>query len=246
MPGNNQLSPILTTARDILKENSNKPMHINDIAEAAVKSARNQQMSAEEFAKRLCGALAAHLKLKTQTPIFSKPLNKKGKPQKGIYRLKQAREPVAQKPAPPQPSNLFTGKAGELAVMSELLFWEYNASLMTVDEGIDIVASKNKEYFHIQVKTSSLKTNGGYSFSVSHKAFAQYSGNNTYYVFVMRKDNASNDYAVIPSSHLSLLIKMNVIGGATGLAINIMPDNKGRRFTLNGSDIAGLINNFKL
>jgi hypothetical protein len=241
-----ELSSILATARDILKENGNKPMHVNDIADLAVKSARNQQMPADEFAVKLSGALAAHLKLKTSSPIFAKPLNKKGRPQKGIYRLKQARETSAQKPIPPQVSTLFTGKAGELAVMSELLFWGYNASLMTVDDGIDIVASQNKDYFHIQVKTSTVKTNGGYSFSVPHKSFAQYSGNDTYYVFVMRKDNALCDYAVIPSSHLSLLKKMDLISGATGLSINIMPDAKGRKFSLNSSDITGLINNFKL
>lgn len=246
MSGEAKLSTILTTAQEILKENKNQAMHVNDIAAAAVNSNRNQGMTAEDFAIKLSGALAAHLKLKTSKPIFTKPLNKQGRPQKGIYCLKRTKDAAIIKPIAPQASNLFTGKAGELAVMSELLFWEYNASLMTVDMGLDIVASKNKEYFHIQVKTSATKTNSGYSFSVPHKAFSQYSGNNTYYVFVMRKDNALCDYAVIPSSHLSLLIKTGKIGGATAYAITITPDIKGRRFTMNGSDITGLINNFKL
>ena len=41
MTTNAQLSQILITARDIFKENKNKPLHIKEIAEFAVKSARN-------------------------------------------------------------------------------------------------------------------------------------------------------------------------------------------------------------
>ena len=67
MTKNVQLSPLLTTARDILRENKNRPMHVNEISELATKSARNQTMTVEEFSTKLSGALASHLKLKTQT-----------------------------------------------------------------------------------------------------------------------------------------------------------------------------------
>ena len=81
------LSPILLTARDILRE-SKKPMHVNDLATVAVSSNRNLGMSPEAFALKLAGALSQHLKLKTQKPIFAKPQNKNGSYKKGIYRLK--------------------------------------------------------------------------------------------------------------------------------------------------------------
>ncbi len=244
MAGNAQLSPILATAKDILRENKNRPMHVNEIAELAVKSARNQAMSPEEFATRLSGALAAHLKLKTQTPIFTKPLNKKGRPLKGIYRLKQERIPsIATNITAPEVSTNFMGKAGEQAVMSELLFWGYNASLMTVDEGIDIVASKDNKYFHVQVKASMERNSGGYSFQIKRKAFDLNHSAQTYYVFVMRK-NLSCHFAVLPSSHLENLRMTNVIGGQNDLSITIVADDKGKRFSLNGSDITGWIDNF--
>ena len=244
MLGNAQLSPILATARDILKEHKNKPMHISEIVDVAVNSARNQSMSSEDFATKLGAALAAHLKLKTQKPIFTKPLNKKGRPQKGIYRLKQEKgPPVIPPPPPPTISNNFIGKAGELAVMSELLFWGNNASMMTVDEGLDIVASKNNKYSHIQVKTSSEKINRTFAFQVTLKAFTTHDSAQTYYVFVMRKSPFSH-FAVLPSNHLENLRITNVIGGAGKLSITITADEKWRRFSLNGSDITGWINNF--
>lgn len=53
----------------------------------------------------------------------------------------------------------FSGKAGECAVMSELLFRGYNVNRMMVDGGIDLVAFKDGFYFFYQVKTVCV-TNG--------------------------------------------------------------------------------------
>ena len=67
----------------------------------------------------------------------------------------------------------YFGKAGEHAVSSELLFWGYNVSSMAVDQGVDLVASKNGKYFHLQVKTATPQSqpNGvsKYQFSVKEK-----------------------------------------------------------------------------
>ena len=48
----------------------------------------------------------------------------------------------------------YVGKAGEYRVVSELIFRGYNANIISVDDGIDIVATKNDKLFNIQVKTS--------------------------------------------------------------------------------------------
>lgn len=53
-----------------------------------------------------------------------------------------------------QISTQYVGKAGEHFVVSELLFRGYNASIMNVDEGLDIVATKEGKLYNIQVKTS--------------------------------------------------------------------------------------------
>lgn len=50
----------------------------------------------------------------------------------------------------------FSGRAGECAVMSELLFRGYNVNRMLVDGGIDLVAFKDGSYFFYQVKTVSV------------------------------------------------------------------------------------------
>lgn len=239
-----ELSPLLEAARQILAE-AKQPMHVNDIAAEAVRTHRNQQMSAEEFAKRVASALAANLK--TRAPVFAKVKNKDGTMKRGIYRLRQTRIAPPRPPEPPQVSAAFLGKAGEHAVMSELLFWGFNASLMAVDEGIDVVASKDNRYFHIQVKTSSPSETGRYTFTIRNESFEANDSAQTFYIFVMRRKGGGNDYAVIPSSHLRNLKGLGVIGGANGLSITIAPDEKGRSFTMNRrDDITLFINSFGL
>lgn len=56
-------------------------------------------------------------------------------------------------------SNDFTGRAGECAVMAELLFRGYNVNRMMVDGGIDLVGFKNSNYYFYQVKTVGVKNN---------------------------------------------------------------------------------------
>lgn len=89
-------------------------------------------------------------------------------------------------------SNDFTGRAGECAVMSELLFRGYNVNRMMVDGGIDLVAFKDGAYFFYQVKTVSLKNgtiqasipidnydkNRGYASQMRYVIVARYKGNN--------------------------------------------------------------------
>lgn len=236
------LTPILETARQILSEHK-KAMHVNDIAEIAVCTNRNQQLPSDEFAKKLSSALAANLKVKK--PAFAKVANKNGTMKRGVYRLKQVRVPAASTVAvAPAVGNNFLGKAGEYAVMSELLFWGYNVSLMSVDEGIDIVASQNNRYFHLQVKTSALNDAGKFTFTIRGDVFAANNNAQTFYIFVMRK-KCGMDYAVIPSSHLHHLKNLGVIASTNGLSITISTDEKGKIFFLNRKDNISLyINNF--
>lgn len=242
------LSPILEVARRILSE-TRQPMHVNDIAAEALRTASNMQLSAEEFAKKLSGALAGNLK--TKQPTFAKIPNKTGGFRKGIYKLRPARQkspapPIDPTPPPPVSTN-FLGKAGEYAVMAELLYRGYNASLMSVDEGVDVVASKDNDYFHIQVKTSALGANGKYAFFIKNNAFVANNGGKTFYIFVMRGDAGSNHFAVFPSTQLGIHRDTGIIGGANGMSLFVTPDQKGRSFTMNkGQSIDHFINNFGL
>lgn len=82
----------------------------------------------------------------------------------------------------------FTGKAGECAVMSELLFRGYNVNRMMVDGGIDLVGFYEGYYYFYQVKTVGLNTgvinasipidnfdkNRGYSSQMRYVVVARY------------------------------------------------------------------------
>jgi len=125
----NDLTPILTVARDILTSNK-AGMHVNDIAAEAVRSNKNMGMTADVMAIKLSSALSAHLNLKkTKTSIRKSAQQKTAQKKLGMYRLKQSRTSQAFSNMEPPPVDTgYFGKAGELAVMSELLFWGYNVS----------------------------------------------------------------------------------------------------------------------
>jgi hypothetical protein len=241
------LTPILAIAKEILASAGLKGMHVDDIAGAAVNSNKNLGLSAEDFSKRLQAALPANLKLKTSKPSFVRVLGNKGQYKRGWYRVKQDKTGtvVAQVTPPDNADKNFVGKAGEFAVMSELLFWGYNASVMTVDSGIDVVASKDNKYFHIQVKTSVEKDGDGrFQFSIKNNSFISQNGSNMFYVFVLRR-GLTNEFVIIPSSHLQILIAGGKISPGPTLSIQIQVDANRKKYVLNQSSAVDLfVGNF--
>lgn len=240
------LSPILSVARDILRNAPGKALHVDSIAEEAVATNRNMTMSADVFSRKLQSALAANLKLKTQKPTFARVASaKKGVFRKGWYRLKQERTVAAiANVEPPEVSSAFIGRGGEHSVMGELLFWGYNVSMMAVDNGVDLVAEKNNVYFNVQVKTSTESSEGRYLFTVKRNAFLLNDKASMFYVLVIRK-KVSNEYLVIPSSFIRTLIdaSSNGMGSMVSLVVNV--DERGRRYVLNGStDVNLFVGNF--
>ena len=235
-----ELTPLLQVAKEILKGAGRKGMHVNDIAEAAVSHNKNMGLPAEELSKKLLASLSRNLKLKTSKPTFAK-VNwdkgpRKGKPKQGWYRLRPEKAtPVAEAIEIPKTDKNFLGKAGEFAVMSELLFWGFNASVMTVDDGIDIVASKHNKFFHIQVKTATKQDSGKYLFTINPASFKKYHAANVYYVFVLR-DRNKNEFIVIPSTHIDYLIEAGVITGTTVLSLIITCNQEGTKLHLNGKN----------
>ncbi|MDA8969132.1 hypothetical protein N9F48_03585, partial [Akkermansiaceae bacterium] len=140
-------------------ESQGGAMHVNDIALLASEMGLCRVDELDDLPSRLSGSLSQNVKSKQ--PIFSKVKNGSGGHKKGIYRLKQKRSRRTTIPkenfiteAVEATSTQFTGKGGEYAVMSELLFRGFNSSVMTVDDGIDLIAEKKNSYFHIQVKTT--------------------------------------------------------------------------------------------
>jgi hypothetical protein len=91
----------------------------------------------------------------------------------------------------------YTGKGGEHLVCSELLFRGFNASIMSVDVGMDIIATKENKLFSIQVKTANISALNVYNFDVRKVSFERHDSGNIYYVFVLRGKNESN-YLILP------------------------------------------------
>jgi len=123
----------------------------------------------------------------------------------------------------------FVGKAGEHLVCSELLFRGYNASIMSVDVGMDITATKGNKLFSIQVKTANLNQYNYYNFDVRKVSFEKDYSGNVFYVFVLKGDE-KNNYLILPrviieqKVHEKAILEIN--GGKTyRVNIRIREDN---------------------
>lgn len=91
----------------------------------------------------------------------------------------------------------YIGKAGEYLVCSELLFRGFNASIMSVDTGVDIVATKENRLYGIQVKTARLNKFNTYVFDVRKVSFDRHSNGNTFYIFVLHSEKKTN-FLILP------------------------------------------------
>lgn len=144
----------------------------------------------------------------------------------GFYKKRKRR------PAPSDGDNLpsdYMGRAGECAVISELLFHGYNANHMMVDNGVDIVAVKNNVYYYIQVKTVNIR-NGVVYAQIGNEKYDQYINTQMRYFIVARyKDNGviRNMFFQLTPSYISQAIYEGAIKqGSNSLSIKIKFNDK--------------------
>lgn len=233
----NQAESILLSAKE--------GMHVNDIAAKIV--AANPGENLETVKSKLSAALAANVKKKDAR--FSKIKNKSGGLRKGIYRIKKQSQQKVVASILPEPVDIndtgFIGRAGEYAVMSEMLFLGFNVSLMSVDKGIDVVAENDGKYFHIQVKTATVR-DGVYSFGIKRKSFESNNNGLTFYIFVMRGNKRSN-LLIFPSSHITTFVDAGLVKGVDTLGFRVSYEGKQQKYTLNNKqDLALYVNKFGL
>jgi hypothetical protein len=167
-----------------------KPMHVDEIAQHSVAMGLSPAETVQELSRKLSTSLAQHVK--SRHAFFRKIKNDTGGYKRGIYALKKQgilprhRHHKIVLDSLPHVSTQYTGAAGEHAVYAELLFRGFNASIMTVDEGIDIVASRENRFFHIQVKAAN-ESDSCFSFSIRRSIFEAHKNGLTFYVFVIRR-----------------------------------------------------------
>lgn len=109
-----------------------------------------------------------------------------------------------------QISTQYVGKAGEHFVVSELLFRGYNASIMNVDEGLDIVATKDGKLFNIQVKTSNKNRFDRYISDIRISSFEKFNSGNTYYIFILKSPDDTKSL-IFPSHEMQKFIDQKII-----------------------------------
>ena len=181
-----------------------------------------------------------------------------------IVRTKEGKYKRRPSTAPPKETQaidkLFEGAAGETAVISELLFREFNANRMMVDKGIDIVATKDNVYRYIQVKTSNVKNNGCVYWQIKQERFDAYVVNQLRYILVARyeerfkyKDEPviRNMFFVLTSNDIDRGKKQGWINdGAEFLSIKVRFDTQtgAPKFynDSNETDATYFLNNFDL
>jgi len=117
----------------------------------------------------------------------------------------------------------FIGKGGEHLVCSELLFRGFNASIMSVDVGVDLSAIKDNKFFGIQVKTARKNNSEIYNFHIRRKSFERFNQGNIFYILVLR-DGINNSFLILPASEVEKKIKEGAIfavNNKTGYALSI-------------------------
>ncbi len=68
---------------------------------------------------------------------------------------------------------------------------------MSVDVGMDIIATKDSQLFSIQVKTANLNRFEVYNFDVRKVSFERHNSGNVYYVFVLHTEKKT-DFLILP------------------------------------------------
>ena len=96
----------------------------------------------------------------------------------------------------------YIGKAGEMAVLTELTFRGYNVTAMSVDEGIDLVASKDNIFYFIQVKTTYIDDNSRFSIQIPIENYNRVKSNNIIYIFVLREEIGAMRYFVFHQNEI--------------------------------------------
>ncbi len=173
------------------------------------------------------------------------------------YKRKSNTSP-GMKPPIGNPDSNYMGKAGECAVMGELLFRGYNVNNMMVDEGVDLVASKDNVFFYIQVKTKSISEKNRFYFQIKRERFDAFIGTQMRYILVARCASKEgydrNIFFKFNNDDIERLRFNNVIPkpseGSAVLSLKIEFDERtGKAFAYDGKyreDVTYSMNNFKL
>jgi hypothetical protein len=199
------------SAIEILKKKE-MPLHYTEITRLALESGILETESTNPE-KTMNSQLTVDIKSKKGGSDFKKTST-------GVFALNPHKKEIIQTPKIIETEkeqeekikieSCFIAKGGEHLVCSELLFRRFNASIMSVDNGIDISAIKDDKFFGIQVKTARKNKVGTYPFYIPGTSFKKHNKGNIFYVLLLR-DEEQNRYLVLPSNEVEKKIKEGAI-----------------------------------
>lgn len=240
---------LLDVVEEILTEMPKKEGHVNDIAELAIAKNKNWGLDYETLKTKINNSLNSTVKRKSGSK-FTRVPTKSGTPakgpfKKGIYRLKRAKTSQPLSPVQATQDRAFLGKGGEYAVASELMFRDFNVSLMVVDKGVDLVAEKHNKYFNIQVKTAS-ENDSSWSFTIKNDSFDSSLGGQTHYAFVAREERA-NTFFIIPSVQIKTFLDTGILTrNKSSITVKMIRLEGGKKWSLNNLDVAHFMGAFHI
>jgi hypothetical protein len=245
---------LIEQIKEVMSEHTDAA-HVNDIAQMVLDGFPDMQIELDKLPSKISSVLSSDVRKISTKSSFSKVKNKTGGFKKGVYRFKKKVIAKPMPPSSPKITNQYTKKAGETAVISELLFYGFNASAMVIGDGIDIIAGKKNKYFHIRVKTPNPTDSGVFEVSLKRSSFIVKDSLQTFYIFVLRENDTYryndeyfyryyNDYLILPSSQIRQFIDVGTIKDGTNFSIWIQKDKR-NRYLLNATeDVTASINTF--
>ena len=148
-----------------------------------------------------------------------------------------------------QRANLYLGKAGQLAVMSEFLVRCWNVAMPEVDVGDDLFVVEDKKgiFYRIQVKTATaVERRNGFStqFKLSLKQLSVAIEPEIYYIFVVRRRRNWQHFIVIKRRDLFNLLEKHSIGTLANDNLMLYFSFQNDKATCSNLDFSEFLNNF--
>ena len=148
-------------------------------------------------------------------------------------------------------TNLYVGKAGQFAAMSEFLMRGWNVAVPEVDIGDDIfvVRDENGEFVRVQVKTATSQTrseNFSAQFSIPLTQLDRTFVPELVYCFLIRHNNQWLSPLLINRSDLREKYQVNSLGTATVDKLLLYFSFKKGEITCSNVDLTMYANNFLL
>ncbi len=234
----------------ILKE-SKKPLHYEEITNKAIEKNLIETKGATPE-QTMSAIIGRDIKFNKDKSPFRRAKNGFVELNPNYTEQDQKQEEIKEKLEEKEASSETTqsqyiGSAGEYRVISELLFLGYNASTMSVDEGLDIVATKDNNLFNIQVKTANENKFNRYVYDIRKISFERFGSSNTFYIFVLR--GRETNFLILPSMEIEKNIQQKnilVVGKGLRYRVNLsVRDDKTYLGNLN-NNVSFYTNNWKI